>query len=88
MSKLRRVRQLFNEDQVQFGKRVGFTQAWVSKMENGLKPIPKTLEVLLEYMERDELEKLRLRFDKGLESVNSARVRLGYKPIKESDLLC
>ena len=80
-NKLRQVRIMFGEDQSQFGERVGFTQAWISKMENGLKPIPKTLEVLLEYMERDEMQKIKYRFEKGLESVNSVRKKLGYKPL-------
>lgn len=41
---------MYDETQEQFGVRIGYSQAWISEMEKGKKPIPKTLNDLLEYM--------------------------------------
>ena len=41
---------MYDETQEQFGERIGYSQAWISEMEGGKKPIPKALNDLLEYM--------------------------------------
>ena len=53
MSKLREVRQLYKEDQRTFGERLGYTQSWISRMENGKEAIPKILDMLLDYMREE-----------------------------------
>lgn len=56
MNKLREVRQLYKEDQYTFGKRLGYTQSWISRMENDKEPIPKILDMLLDYMREECLQ--------------------------------
>jgi len=43
-----------NQTQKQFGERIGYTQSWVSQMERGMKPIPLSLQQLIDYMMKDE----------------------------------
>lgn len=54
INKLKKARALFDESQEKFGERVGYSQAWISAMEKGKKPIPKTLSDLLDYMIEDK----------------------------------
>jgi len=51
--KLKAVRKMHNESQIVFGERIGYTQSWLSQMERGVKPIPLSLKLLIDYMIKD-----------------------------------
>ena len=54
INKLKLARTLYDESQEVFGSRVGYSQSWISQMEEGKKPIPKTLSELLNHMIKEK----------------------------------
>ena len=54
INKLKLARALYDESQEVFGSRVGYSQSWISQMEEGKKPIPKTLSELLNHMIKEK----------------------------------